>query len=304
MRFQKTKTKIICFLFALVGAFALAGCGGGGSDGSDGSVDQESMSVSASESVGSSDSQTGESDTRGSDDGDLSGSDSVEESDSGSDVETYWIHFSDGESIINSQEVVYGTTPQFPVYRARDGYVFLGWKHYTDGSESELISDGAGRMLSPWEYDFDITVFPETAYQKYTVTYISNGGTPVSSETFTMQDEIILPATQRENYRFMGWYEDEACLGAKVIKIPKGTKSNKTFYARWERTYTITYVDENWNRLGETEEAIAGEGVQLRVYIKDGYAAIWTGNRRGGTWYNMGFSDVVFMVVGWEPYKA
>ena len=134
MRFQKTKTKIICFLFALVGAFALAGCGTGGSDGSDGSVDQESTSVSASESVGSSDSQTGESDTRGSDDGDLSGSDSVEESDSGSDVETYWIHFSDGESIINSQEVVYGTTPQFPVYRARDGYVFLGWKHYTDGT--------------------------------------------------------------------------------------------------------------------------------------------------------------------------
>lgn len=32
MRLQKTKTKIICFLFALVDAFALAGCGTGGSD--------------------------------------------------------------------------------------------------------------------------------------------------------------------------------------------------------------------------------------------------------------------------------
>ena len=42
--------------------------------------------------------------------------------------ETYWIHFSDGETIINSQEVVYGTIAQFPVYDVEEGYVFLVWK--------------------------------------------------------------------------------------------------------------------------------------------------------------------------------
>ena len=74
--------------------------------------------------------------------------------------ETYWIHFSDGETIINSQEVVYGTIAQFPVYDVEEGYVFLGWKYYTDETQFEIITDGSGTMLSSWEYKFDITVVP------------------------------------------------------------------------------------------------------------------------------------------------
>ena len=59
------------------------------------------------------------------------GSQGSQVSESVNEDETYWIHFSDGETIINSQEVVYGTTPQFSSYQVQDGYVFLGWKYYT-----------------------------------------------------------------------------------------------------------------------------------------------------------------------------
>ena len=63
-------------------------------------------------------------------------------SESVKEEETYWIHFSDGETIINSQEVVYGTAPQFLPYQVQEGYVFLGWKYYISESQYELIAIG------------------------------------------------------------------------------------------------------------------------------------------------------------------
>ena len=131
MRFQKTKTKIICFLFALVGAFALAGCGGGGSDGSDGSVDQESTSVSASESVGSSDSQTGESDTQGSDENNPSSSDSEDEAgDYAAEAEAASDGTATGDGVYTAGgEVTFTAQPYL-------GYEFYGWfdgKTYLSG---------------------------------------------------------------------------------------------------------------------------------------------------------------------------
>lgn len=224
-------------------------------------------------------------------------------SESVNEDETYWIHFSDGETIINSQEVFYGTTPQFSSYQVQEGYVFLGWKYYISESKYELITDSTGQMLSPWEYDFDITVFPETEYKEYSITYVCNGGTPVPADTFTMMEEVVLPTPQKESYRFMGWYADEACLGAKIIKISQGTKSDKTLYAKWEKLYTIKYTDENGNQLGDIDEAVAGESIRLRVYKKTGYTAVWTGNRKGGTEYVMGNEDVTFSVFQWNAHK-
>lgn len=217
--------------------------------------------------------------------------------------ETYWIHFSDGETIINSQEVVYGTIAQFPVYDVEEGYVFLGWKYYTDETQFEIITDGSGTMLSSWEYKFDITVVPETGYKEYTVTYVCNGGTDIPKDFFTMTEEVVLPTPKRTNYRFMGWFEETDCSGAKVLKIPEGTKTDKTFYAKWERLYKITYKDESLKDLNIIQEAIAGETIVLKQYRKIGYTAIWNGNRKAFSTYVMGNSNVTFYVIGWEPHK-
>ena len=190
------------------------------------------------------------------------------------DVTTFWIHFSDGETIIDSQEVVYGTTPQFAPYSVEEGYEYLGWK---DGPKQndELITDSTGKLLSPWKYDHDITVYPEIGYKEYTITYISNGGPSMDPDTFTMMDKVTLPEITKYRYRFMGWYDNPELTGNKIIEVPKNTKEDKIFYAKWAFLYKVTYVDGSSPI--HTEYGIEGETIKLYKYDKVGY----TGYGRG-----------------------
>ena len=53
--------------------------------------------------------------------------------------------------------------------------------------------------------------------------------------------ELVLEIPVRENYTFVGWYSDKKCT-KKVGKIAKGSKGNKTFYAKWTPvTYSVVY---------------------------------------------------------------
>lgn len=215
------------------------------------------------------------------------------------DVTTFWIHFSDGETIIDSQEVVYGTTPQFAPYSVEEGYEFLGWK---DGPKQndELITDSTGKLLSPWKYDHDITVYPEIGYKEYTITYISNGGPSMDPDTFTMMDKVTLPEITKYRYRFMGWYDNPELTGNKIIEVPKNTKEDKIFYAKWAFLYKVTYVDGSSPI--HTEYGIEGETIKLYKYDKVGYTAVWTGNRKAGSDYVVGNKDVNLYVEKWEAH--
>ncbi len=52
--------------------------------------------------------------------------------------------------------------------------------------------------------------------------------------------DIILPNASKEDYRFLGWYDDPVG-GTRVTVIPTGSTGDKTFYARWE---LITAAEE------------------------------------------------------------
>ncbi len=83
----------------------------------------------------------------------------------------------------------------------------------------------------------------------YKIEYELNGGawkngftTPV---TYTKENEIILPTADnvsKTGYVFGGWFETADFSGTAQDKIKKGTKGNKTFYAKWSESNNTRYV--------------------------------------------------------------
>ncbi len=84
------------------------------------------------------------------------------------------------------------------------------------------------------------------------------------SHTVTLSDVQALATPVRPYYTFLGWYEDEQCLGQPVKVLYK----DSTLYAKWEKTNALlTYVVNNDSAiLAETEVLVhAGDSFDLAI---------------------------------------
>ena len=116
----------------------------------------------------------------------------------------------------------------------KSGYAFLGW--YKESAfktkVSSIVKGSTGNitLYAKWE-------------KVYTITYKLNGGTNNSSNPKTYRSSgaaITLKNPTRKGYTFKGWFSDSR-LKNKITKIAKGSSGNKNIYAKWAKTYKITY---------------------------------------------------------------
>lgn len=78
----------------------------------------------------------------------------------------------------------------------------------------------------------------------HSINYIANGGTIAANapKTFVSGDlPITLPVPTRAGYEFGGWFLSSDFSGVAQTTIPAGTDSNVYVYAKWIKTYNITY---------------------------------------------------------------
>ena len=78
----------------------------------------------------------------------------------------------------------------------------------------------------------------------HSINYIANGGTIATNapKTFVSGDlPITLPVPTRAGYEFDGWFLSSDFSGVAQTTIPAGTDSNVYVYAKWIKTYNITY---------------------------------------------------------------
>ena len=78
----------------------------------------------------------------------------------------------------------------------------------------------------------------------HSINYIANGGTIAANapKTFVLGDlPIALPVPTRAGYEFGGWFLSSDFSGAAQTTIPAGTNNNVYVYAKWIKTYNITY---------------------------------------------------------------
>lgn len=98
----------------------------------------------------------------------------------------------------------------------------------------------------------------------YTVSFNSQGGSPVAAKTATEGTTITPPvAPTRAGYGFAGWFKEAACTHAWNFAADTVT-SNKTLYAKWLAVYTITFNSQGGSPVA-SKTALAGSTITAPV---------------------------------------
>ena len=170
-----------------------------------------------------------------------------------------------GTPVPPAQEVEYGLTATKPADPTLKGYTFAFW--YLGEDEQNATA-----------YDFDtpvtenITLTAKWNINKYTVTFNTDGGTPVPP---AQEVEYGLTATEpaapeKTGYTFDGWYLGEA---EEPFSFDTAITSDITLTAKWKlNTYTVTF-DPNGGSVDPTSKTVTfGEPYgELPVPTRKGY---------------------------------
>jgi uncharacterized repeat protein (TIGR02543 family) len=139
---------------------------------------------------------------------------------------------SNGGSAVASQSVVYNTNSAEPAVPTKPGYTFVGW--YSDAA---LITTFT--FVTP--ITADTTLYAKWTINSYNVTFNSNGGSAVTSQTVVYNTAAAEPAAPaKPGYTFAGWYSDAALTAAFTFATP--ITADTTLYAKWNiNSYSVTF---------------------------------------------------------------
>ncbi len=118
----------------------------------------------------------------------------------------------------------------------RTNYAFAGWNTKADGSGLNYAA-GSIYKMSP----HDVILYAQWK-NSFTVTFDSQGGTPVPGKTARYNALITAPVTPtRTGYSFKGWYKEPECINAWNFYTNRVT-SDLTLYASWAvNSYKVTF---------------------------------------------------------------
>lgn len=164
-------------------------------------------------------------------------------------------HISNGDEYLAKQDIE-NTNPN--TYTAEEGiskfsnptvpgYQFLGWYDLPSGNAAENIKS------IPAGTTGNIDLYAKWEKISYKVNF-SSDLIPVASETYTVDEEHVLPSPKLDGYIFAGWSDDE---GNVIKNIPLGTVGAKTYTANWisERNQAWTYNNVGTPLMYEDDES-------------------------------------------------
>ncbi len=164
--------------------------------------------------------------------------------------------FEDGTAVF-ADTFAYGTvlSDKIPAQPTREGYEFMGW----DGELPSTMPDSDVSLKAVWEA------------KEYTITFDSNGGSDVPSQTYKFGETVTAPAAPtREGFKFIKWSPE------LPLTMPA---ENITVVAQWEAvvvTKTLI-IDANGGAFEDgtsvkTETLAVGEEIKnLPVPTRDGF---------------------------------
>lgn len=172
-------------------------------------------------------------------------------------VETQTVTFmKDAETLFDTSVVKKGNTVGVPAEPTNDGYSFAGW--YTD-------------VKCTTAYDFNLPVNTDiTLYAKwlakYTVSFDTDGGSTVESQTVVTGNKATKPAVNptKKGYNFVGWYTDNTYTTEFDFENMIIT-DNTTIYAKFEDTSIIRLNGYTFNKISTLE------GLTTGYYVIGGY---------------------------------
>lgn len=209
---------------------------------------------------------------------------------------TYTVTFKDYDGdVLKTQTVEKGGSATAPTSPTRTGYTFTGWdKLFTNVTS-------------------DLTVTAQYTINTYTVTFNSNGGSSVTSQTVNYGSKATEPTDPtKDGYTFVSWQ-----LNGVDYDFTKAVTSNITLVAKWEEvvdltgttwvinetpdvstsaTYAINFTYTSTSGTSLKIGTAAGSPALLYddsvIYVDDPYAGGWVNNEDQRTITITGGTDV------------
>ena len=177
---------------------------------------------------------------------------------------------SNGGSAVSSQTINSGAKATKPTNPTREGYIFVEWQLNGSAFNFNTVITNNITLTAKWE---------QNAVQKYTVTFNSNGGSSVSSQTVNSGAKATKPTNPtKEGHTFVEWQ-----LNGSAFNFNTAITSNITLTAKWnQKTYTIRavpkddfspyldlYVYENGTKISVYALYYASDGAKLNGFSEN-----------------------------------
>ena len=147
---------------------------------------------------------------------------------------TYKITFKSngGKGSMSKQSMAKGVSTAISKNKfSKKYYTFVGWKTKAKGKGKSYKNKQKIKLTK------NITLYAQWKLTKYKITYKLNGGKNAKKNptAYTYKTSTIkLKNPTRKGYVFKGWYLDKK-FKKKVTVINKGSRGNKTLYAKWKK---------------------------------------------------------------------
>lgn len=146
-----------------------------------------------------------------------------------------------GSYVYNSGITIPGNTGGL----VKTGHTFAGWNTAANGGGTDFLAGSTHTIGAA-----DVTLYAQWTINSYTVSFNSNGGSSVNSQSVTYESTASQPSDPtRTGYTFAGWYADAGLTAAYDFATPIGA-ADVTLYATWTvNSYTVTH-DDNGSESG------------------------------------------------------
>lgn len=147
------------------------------------------------------------------------------------EIKKYIVTFnSNGGSVVDSQTIEENNKVTKPTNPTRNGYEFSHWAY--DNKEFDFNTNITSdiTLLAVWNKKEEQKPTQPIEKKKYTVTFNSNGGSAISSQTIEENSKVTKPSNPTRNgFTFLGWYynNNQFDFNTKIT-------SNLTLNAKWE----------------------------------------------------------------------
>ena len=176
--------------------------------------------------------------------------------------------YTNGGSSAAAQTISHGGTVSQPADPVRDGYYFIGW--YSDIT-----------LNTPYNFAAPVTAaitlyagWSDGVPTALTVTFESNGGGPVATQTINSGFTVSRPANPtRSGYYFIDWYGDITLNTPYDFTAP--VTRSITLYAKWSivspTTFTVTFESNGGSAVAAQTVNYGSTVSYLDSPTRDGY---------------------------------
>ncbi|WP_168735955.1 InlB B-repeat-containing protein [Cohnella fermenti] len=181
-------------------------------------------------------------------------------------LNSYTVSFnSNGGSAVGSQTVDYNGKATQPAAPTLAGHTFGGW--YSDSGVTQSFNFAATPITA------DVTLYAKWTTNSYTVSFNSNGGSAVGSQTVEYNGKATQPAAPTlAGHTFGGWYSDSGVTQSFSFTATPIT-TDVTLYAKWTtNSYTVSFNSNGGSAVGNQTVEYNGTAAEPAAPTLAGYS--------------------------------